>query len=70
MSICLPSVRSRYFRDWITAAWGSWATAAAELKTRALLKALAARETAQAEDMMRGAVVAAHKYFNQMIRGR
>jgi xylose isomerase len=50
--------------------WEACAKAAAELKTRALMKALAARETAQAEDMMRGAVVAAHKYFNRMIKGR
>jgi xylose isomerase len=50
--------------------WEACAKAAAELKTRALLKALAARETAQAEDMMRAAVVEAHRTFNRMIKGR
>jgi xylose isomerase len=50
--------------------WEACAKAASELKTRALLKALAARETAQAEDMMRAAVVEAHRIFNRMIKGR
>lgn len=50
--------------------WEACAQAAAGLKTRALMKALANRETAQAEDMMRAAVVEAHKGFNRMMKGR
>ena len=50
--------------------WEACAQAAAGLKTRALMKALASRETAQAEDMMRAAVVEAHKGFNRMMKGR
>ncbi len=50
--------------------WEACAQAAAGLKTRALMQALANRETAQAEDMMRAAVVEAHKGFNRMMKGR
>ncbi len=50
--------------------WEACAKAAAELKTRALLKALADRDTAQAEDLMRAAVVEAQRHFNRMMKGR
>lgn len=46
--------------------WEACAKAAAELDTKALMKHLAARETARAEDMMRHAVVAAQKHFDRM----
>jgi xylose isomerase len=46
--------------------WEACAKAAAELDTTALMAVLAKRETAKAEDMMRAAVVAAQKYFDQM----
>jgi xylose isomerase len=49
--------------------WEACAQAARELKTRDLLKALAQRDTATAEDMMRAAVVAAQKYFDEMYQG-
>jgi xylose isomerase len=49
--------------------WEACEQAARELKTRDLLKALAQRDTATAEDMMRAAVVAAQKYFNEMYKG-
>jgi xylose isomerase len=48
--------------------WEACERAAKELKTRDLLKALAARDTAVAEDMMRAAVVAAQKYFDEMYK--
>ncbi len=46
--------------------WEACEKAAQELDTPALMAALAERETAKAEDMMRGAVVAAQKYFDEM----
>ena len=42
--------------------------AAKELDTDALMKVLAQRETAKAEDMMRAAVVKAQGYFNKMYK--
>ncbi|MBN1507204.1 MAG: hypothetical protein JW955_10185 [Sedimentisphaerales bacterium] len=48
--------------------WEACERAAKELKTRDLLKALAARDTTVAEDMMRAAVVAAQKYFDEMYK--
>jgi xylose isomerase len=49
--------------------WEACESAARELDTKALLRCLAARETAQAEDLMRAAVVSAQKHFDQMYRG-
>ena len=49
--------------------WEACEQAAKELKTRDLLKALANRDTATAEDMTRAAVVAAQKYFDEMLKG-
>ena len=49
--------------------WEACEQAARELKTRDLLKALGERKTAVAEDMMRHAVVAAQKYFDEMYQG-
>ncbi|MCU0913094.1 MAG: xylose isomerase [Planctomycetes bacterium] len=49
--------------------WEACAKAAKELKTRDLLKALAQRDTATAEDMMRAAVINAQMYFDQMYLG-
>jgi xylose isomerase len=46
--------------------WEACEKAAKELDTKALMATLAGRETAKAEDMMRGAVVSAQKYFDQM----
>ena len=46
--------------------WEACEKAAAELDTAALMKALAERETAKAEDMMRAAVVSAQGYFDKM----
>jgi xylose isomerase len=46
----------------------SCAKAAAELDTKALMAVLAKRETAKAEDMMRAAVVAAQKHFDEMYK--
>ena len=48
--------------------WEACAKAAAELNTAELMKYLAARETGRAEDIMRDAVVKAHKYFNEMYK--
>ena len=48
--------------------WEACEKAAKELDSAALMKTLAARETAKAEDMMRGAVVAAQKYFDDMYK--
>ncbi len=48
--------------------WEACAQAARELDNRELLNCLAARETARAEDMIREAVVAAQKYFDQMYK--
>jgi xylose isomerase len=49
--------------------WEACEKAAKELKTRDLLKLLAQRDTAAAEDMMRAAVVNAQMYFDQMYAG-
>ena len=49
--------------------WEACEKAAKELKARDLLKALAQRDTAAAEDMMRAAVVNAQKYFDEMYKG-
>jgi xylose isomerase len=48
--------------------WEACEQAAKELNTKALLKALAQRETAIAEDMMRAAVVSAQKAFDEMYK--
>jgi len=48
--------------------WEACAKAAKKLNTKALLKALAQRETAKAEDMMRAAVVMAHNAFDEMYK--
>jgi xylose isomerase len=49
--------------------WEACAKAAAGLDMAALNKLLAARETAKAEDVMRGALVAAQLAFNEMYKG-
>jgi xylose isomerase len=46
--------------------WEACRKAAVELDTNQLMKHLSARETAQAEDMMRSMVMSANMYFNQM----
>ncbi len=46
--------------------WEACDRAAEELDTDTLLALLVKRETAKAEDMMRGALVAAQKYFDEM----
>jgi len=46
--------------------WEACEKAAQELDTAGLMKVLAKRETAKAEDMMRGAVVSAQGYFDEM----
>jgi xylose isomerase len=48
--------------------WEACEKAARELDTKALMKVLGKRETAKAEDMMRDAVAAAQKYFNEMYK--
>lgn len=48
--------------------WEACEKAASELDTKALLKVLANRETAKAEDMMRGAVVIAQRHFDVMYK--
>ncbi len=48
--------------------WEACEKAAKELDTKALMKVLARRETAKAEDMMRHAVVAAQKHFDEMYK--
>ena len=48
--------------------WEACEKAARELNTAALMKVLANRETAKAEDMMRHAVVAAQEYFDEMYK--
>ena len=48
--------------------WEACEKAAKELDTQALMAVLAKRETANAEDMMRGAVAAAQGYFDQMYK--
>jgi xylose isomerase len=49
--------------------WEACEKAAKGLDTKALMATLVRRETAKAEDIMRGAVVAAQGYFNQMYEG-
>ncbi len=49
--------------------WEACEKAAKELKSGDLLKLLAQRDTAAAEDMMRAAVVNAQMYFDQMYAG-
>ena len=49
--------------------WEACAQAASELDTKQLTEYLAARETAKAEDLIRGAVVNAYSYFNKMYKG-
>jgi xylose isomerase len=48
--------------------WEACEKAAKELDTKALMGALAKRETAKAEDMMRHAIVAAQGYFDKMYK--
>jgi xylose isomerase len=48
--------------------WEACEKAARELDTAGLMKVLAKRETAQAEDMMRAAVVSAQGYFDKMYK--
>ena len=48
--------------------WEACEQAAAELNTKALMKALIQRDTATAEDMMRAAVVSAQKAFDEMYK--
>ena len=48
--------------------WEACEKAARELDTAGLLKYLEKRETAKAEDMVRGAVVGAQHYFDQMYK--
>ena len=48
--------------------WEACEKAARELDTAGLMKTLAKRETAKAEDMMRGAVVNAQGYFDEMYK--
>jgi len=48
--------------------WEACAKAARELDTAALMDVLSKRQTAKAEDMMRHAVVAAQKHFDEMYK--
>jgi xylose isomerase len=48
--------------------WEACARAAKQLDTAALMKALAARNTGTAEDMMRGALVFAEKEFDKLYK--
>jgi len=48
--------------------WEACEKTAKELDTKKLMKVLANRETAKAEDMMRAAVVNAQKYFDKMYK--
>ena len=48
--------------------WEACEKAARELDTAGLMNLLARRETAKAEDMMRGAVVSAQHYFDEMYK--
>jgi xylose isomerase len=48
--------------------WEACEQAARKLNTKALLKALAQRETAKAEDMMRAALVMAQNAFDEMYK--
>jgi len=49
--------------------WEACARAAEQLDTGLLMKHLAGRETAKAEDLMRGALVRAQQEFDQMYKG-
>jgi len=49
--------------------WEACAMAARKLDTKLLAKHLAARETAKAEDVMRGAVVQAQQNFDKLYKG-
>jgi xylose isomerase len=49
--------------------WDACQKAAAELNLKDLTKALCVRETGRVEDMMRHAVVSAHKHFDIMYKG-
>lgn len=49
--------------------WEACDYASRELDTISLMKLLASRETAGAEDMMRGAVITAQKKFDELYRG-
>lgn len=49
--------------------WEACAQAATELDTKLLMKHLANRDTAKAEDLMRAAVVNAQKHFDEMYKG-
>ncbi|MBN2181540.1 MAG: hypothetical protein JW715_06475 [Sedimentisphaerales bacterium] len=48
--------------------WEACEKAAKKLNTKSLMSALAKRQTAKAEDMMRAAVVAAQNYFDEMYK--
>ena len=48
--------------------WEACQKAAKELDTKVLMRTLASRETAKAEDMMRTAVVRAQHYFDEMYK--
>jgi xylose isomerase len=48
--------------------WEACEKAAKKLNTKSLMNALVKRQTAKAEDMMRQAVVAAQKYFDEMYK--
>ncbi len=49
--------------------WEACAKAARELDSQSLLGFLADRATAKAEDLVRGSVTAAYRYFDEMYRG-
>lgn len=49
--------------------WDACQKAAAELNLKELLKAYSVRETGRVEDMMRHAVVSAHKHFDVLYKG-
>lgn len=49
--------------------WDACQTAASEINLKELTQALSVRETGRVEDMMRHAVVSAHKHFDLLYRG-
>lgn len=49
--------------------WDACQKAAAELNMKDMMKAMTVRETGRVEDMMRHAVVSAHKHFDVMYKG-
>ena len=57
---------SRVSTEWLS--WEACEKAARELDTAGLMKLLAERETAKAEDMMRAAVVNAQHHFDEMYK--